>query len=433
MCVASVSLLPVRADRPADLTPASCSSSLASRLSTPPAEIDESTASIAGNLTPRTAALVSAMANKADRAAAAAAAADTTPTGPKKKKTVRVIVDEMTELDSQGLTASQAARRNKDLSAILQPQRFIPGSAAQLQFDQIRQDPLAFYLPTRTRSDGELVLYAGPPALGPELAQMFEFPVSGILRRRRDGDVDDEAARKRQRLEAGELDHDDDDIELGRRDERAKSVAAGDGTFDFGGMGGQPDDHLDFGGMGGQPDDDDRPFNPDDPSFDDYAGGMDDYNPEAANFLDDQLVLDDGRSDRARSVISERSGQSGASNGPRGARRARAGSSRGGSASRSLGADDDEETESQRVREKQRALGLLKEGLGRPAAVEGEFEFIDNSAQEKVVDFKTVHAKVRCCFLPWTSPSCARLEADLAPILLAPSAVVAQGRRRLFL
>lgn len=335
------------------------------------------------------------MANRADRAAALAG--DATPTGPKKKKSVRVIFDETTELDAHD-SLSQAARRAKDLSAILQPQRFIPGNAALIRFGEIRQDPLAFYLPTRTRADGEVVLCAGPPDLGPELAQMFELPVTGLLRRRREVGEDDVAARKRQRLEAG-LDVDEEDVELGRRTERGKSLAGGaDETFDFGGMGGQPDDHLDLGGMGGQLDDEGRPFNPDDPAFDDFDGGMD-YQPDdvaGGNFLDDQLVLDDARSDRAKSVISERSGLSGASNGPRGARRARAGSSRAGSAARSLGAEDDEETESQRFREKQRALGVLRAQLGKPAAsaVEDAFEFITDVADEKVLDFKTVNAKV---------------------------------------
>jgi cohesin complex subunit SCC1 len=344
------------------------------------------------------------MANRADRAAALAG--DATPTGPKKKKSVRVIFDETTELDAHD-SLSQAARRAKDLSAILQPQRFISGNAALIRFGEIRQDPLAYYLPTRTRADGEVVLYAGPPDLGPELAQMFEFPVTGLLRRRREAGEDDAAVRKRQRLEAG-LDADDDgDVELGRRTERGKSLAGGaDDTFDFAGMGGQPDDHLDFGDMGGQPVDEDRPFNPDDPAFDDFGGGID-YQPAdvaGGNFLDDQLVLDEARSDRARSVISERSGLSGASNGPRGARRARAGSSRAGSAARSLGAEDDEETESQRVREKQRALGVLRAQLGKPAAsaVEGDFAFIDNVVDEKVLDFKTVNAQVS----PRRSSSC---------------------------
>lgn len=389
----------------------------ASRLSTPPANGDDAIADLAG-LTPKTAALVSALANKADRAAAAAADS-TTPTGPKKKKTVRVIVDETTELDGDGsgsLSFSQAARRKKDLSAILQPQRFISSNPALLRFAEIRQDPLSFYLPTRTRSDGELVLYAGPADLGPDLAQMFELPVSGLLRRRRDGFEDEQ--RKRQRLDGME---DEDDVEVGRRDERAKSVlgvGVGDNTLD----------DFDFGGMGGQPDDEDRPFNPDDPAFD-YEGGMD-YQPDAngGNFMDDQLVLDDlPRSDRAKSVISERSGQSGASNGPRGARRARAGSSRNGSVARSLG-EEDEETESQRVREKQRALGVIRQELG--TVVEGqEDEFMFDDDESKVMNFKTVNAKVRFPLFPLSTVN---LKHRLTTTF-SLSTVVTQGRGRILL
>lgn len=192
-----------------------------SRLATPPADANQSiNESSIANLTPRTAAQISALAGKQSALASTSAA--------KKKKTVRVIIDETTELSGhRNISASQSNRQNRDLSAILTPQSFIPSSRTVIRLMAIRADPLAHYQPTRAAAKGgEELLYAGPPGLGPELASMFFLPL-GMLRRRREaqagGDDAEEQQRKRARIEAGE----DEDVEAGRRDSRALSLGLG--------------------------------------------------------------------------------------------------------------------------------------------------------------------------------------------------------------
>ena len=99
---------------------------------------------------------------------------------------------------------------------------------------QIRQDPVAFYSPT-VKKDNQDYYLAGPVSgMAEELAELFMIPVRSGIRR---GPV---APTERQ--------DEDDDIEVGRRDERRASERFGQGgpditlDDDLGGFGGFGDD-----------------------------------------------------------------------------------------------------------------------------------------------------------------------------------------------
>lgn len=149
-----------------------------------------------------------------------------------------MIIDETTELSGdRNISASQSNRQNRDLSAILTPQSFIPASRTVIRLLAIRDDPVAHYLPTQIAAKGgDELLCAGPPGLGPELASLYLLPL-GMLRRRREARGEDEQSRKKARVEAGE---EDEDVEAGRRESRALSLGLG-GSSRVGG------DDLTFG------------------------------------------------------------------------------------------------------------------------------------------------------------------------------------------
>jgi cohesin complex subunit SCC1 len=69
---------------------------------------------------------------------------------------------------------------------------------------EIRADPIAHFLPTKTMPDGHQFLCAAPPGMAPELADMFLFPVFE-RRRQRDGEGSGERAAKRARTAASEI------------------------------------------------------------------------------------------------------------------------------------------------------------------------------------------------------------------------------------
>ncbi|CDZ98317.1 Sister chromatid cohesion complex Cohesin, subunit RAD21/SCC1 [Phaffia rhodozyma] len=361
-----------------------------SRLSTPTLESSLHTSSIAGNLTPRTAAQIAAAANRQDTAA----------DDVRRRKTVRIIVDATTELESESLpigsqtTASQSARASlRDLSTILRPQKFIPASSAVLALQSIRKDPAGYFLPVRQVQGGEPFFYAGPKGLGGQLEGLFMFSVGGLTRRREGSGVEgrDEGA-KRARTTEGE---DDDEVELGRRRDssRAPSVSRGGRASSIFAAGERapyvaPDEFMfqDFGG--GQQDDGRPPFADDEEipldQFDDLAPLR---GSSLGRDFEEEEVLRNDRSragSRARSVAFSDVDEADLA---RGARRAR--SSRGGSLTRSLGVPETEEGESTsaREREKGRAVELLLQQL----KVSDDNNRLD---ENKVVSFQAANERV---------------------------------------
>lgn len=180
-----------------------------SELSTPPPEAETL------DLTPRV----------AKRLADAKAA-------PRAKRVRIVRADEELEL------ADDEFAPPADDSPMLGEENFIPANPAALRLRDILDDPIAHFLPTVGAR-----LFAGPPGLAPELAELFTFPAN-VLRRAREEPVTPPRPAKRARKEASpEAEEEaqagapakeqEEDVEVARRDSRQASVYGGDGGDGF--------------------------------------------------------------------------------------------------------------------------------------------------------------------------------------------------------
>jgi len=181
-------------------------------------------------LTPRTAARIGEMADKAG----AKSAKD------KKKALLRKqAIDAITELDEGAGSFGQSfGHEDKDLSDILADHPLLPGSRAMMRLLQVRADPLAHFLPTKILN-ADTYFIAAPPGLAPELAELFTFPAN---RRRSAEDEADERTPKRPRFS---------EVEQGRRDEGevSRSLVMGDDALGGGGV--QDDEEFMFDESGG--------------------------------------------------------------------------------------------------------------------------------------------------------------------------------------
>ena len=92
-------------------------------------------------------------------------------------KEKKAIVDDETEMPGArtGRGAGVFARNDRDISDILAQHQYLPRSALVMQLMEIRNDPLAYFMPTKVTPQGTFV-YAGPPGLSGELAEMFMRP-----------------------------------------------------------------------------------------------------------------------------------------------------------------------------------------------------------------------------------------------------------------
>ncbi|KAI6157783.1 Rec8 like protein-domain-containing protein [Pisolithus tinctorius] len=172
---------------------------------------------------------------------------------PREKKQ---IIDAVIELTDKG-----GARRGRgfgppvvqDLSDILTEQRFLPRSSMVMRLMEIREDPLAHFLPTKVTPEGTY-LCVGPPGLVPELTDLFMRPIqSGPLSKKR-GTSPGKGSRKKPRVEGSV--QDEEEVEQARRDVSVApsagvpgealgpraSLAPDSGGFEFGDMTGVVDD-----------------------------------------------------------------------------------------------------------------------------------------------------------------------------------------------
>lgn len=88
---------------------------------------------------------------------------------------------------------------NQDNSDILTSERYIPADAEIVRLREIMDDPASHFLPT-LKMGGDVMFYAGPQDLAPELASLFTFPAN-ILRKRQEEGAEDDRIAKRQRVE----------------------------------------------------------------------------------------------------------------------------------------------------------------------------------------------------------------------------------------
>lgn len=172
-------------------------------------------------ITPTTAERISKKAEEAEKL-----------TSKKKTTAKRVVIDSVAELADE-----RPGRRNEDLSAIQTEQQFLPNNTTVMRLLEIRADPIAHFLPTKTTPNGTFFC-AAPPGLPPALAEMFMFPTTNLRRARPgpasavtpgapQGEHDEEEALrtpKRARISAPEAE--EPGVEFGRRrdvSERASS------------------------------------------------------------------------------------------------------------------------------------------------------------------------------------------------------------------
>ena len=139
-----------------------------------------------------------------------------------------------------------------DVSEILTKPQFLPRSRSVMRLLDIRQDPLAHFVPTRTTTTG-VYFCAGPPGLAPELAEMFMRLIHNILGPKR-RDTSPDKPNKKARLDKENI----EDVEQARRaGSVAPSLGIGSDVLRRGsiGPGGDLDHGYDFGDNTGTVDD----------------------------------------------------------------------------------------------------------------------------------------------------------------------------------
>ncbi|KAI0949207.1 hypothetical protein AcW1_008889 [Taiwanofungus camphoratus] len=226
------------------LTPSRASSPLTEPPQTPPPDVE---------LTPR---------------------ADAQAAKVKRRKDKKQIIDSVTELADgpgarvgRGRNAGLGSQVTKDVSDIVTEHHFLPRSPVVMRLLEIRDDPVAHFLPTKVTSAGAFFC-AAPPGLAPELAQMFMRPVQILSAPKRRGASPHKSPSKKPRLEDSIAT--DDEIEQARRAASvAPSVVLGSDILGRGSAGPRPDFGFDNAG----PIED---FHMDIPEFEMAAGiGMD--------------------------------------------------------------------------------------------------------------------------------------------------------------
>ncbi|KAJ7188332.1 Rec8 like protein-domain-containing protein [Mycena filopes] len=143
-----------------------------------------------------------------------------TPKVKRKLKEKKQIIDSVTEL--AGGPGAKVGKRNNglgpavttDVSGILTEQQFLPRSSVMMRLLEIRDDPLAHFLPTKVTPNGTFFC-AAPPGLAPELAELFMRPITTPSSKRR-GASPEKGSNKRPRLDGSV--NGDEEIEQARRD-----------------------------------------------------------------------------------------------------------------------------------------------------------------------------------------------------------------------
>ncbi|KXN90904.1 Cohesin subunit rad21 [Leucoagaricus sp. SymC.cos] len=171
-----------------------------------------------------------------------------TPTAkPKRKvKEKKQIIDEITEFPEavngrgRGVFGPPVAQ---DVSDIITEQQFLPRSSTVMRLREIRDDPLAHFLPVKHTPNGSF-FYAAPPGLSAELASLFMRPLRQNTAQKRQGPAVDKSPNKRARL--GEQTEDGNELEQARRaGSLVPSLALGSDIVDRNGV--SLDDHIDRG------------------------------------------------------------------------------------------------------------------------------------------------------------------------------------------
>lgn len=161
----------------------------------------------------------------------------------RKVKEKKQIIDDVTEfpeaVNGRG-RGGFGAPVTQDVANIITEQHFLPRSSTVMRLREIRDDPLAHFLPVKHTPNGSF-FYAAPPGLAPELANLFMRPLRQTGAQKRPGTTIDKSLTKRARLEDHNQGH--DEVEQARRaGSLVPSIALGSDIVDKVGL--SLDDHL---------------------------------------------------------------------------------------------------------------------------------------------------------------------------------------------
>jgi cohesin complex subunit SCC1 len=118
----------------------------------------------------------------------------------KRKRKKKQIFDDLTELDGRG-RGGLGPLNAVDVSSILTEHQYLPRSSVVMRLLEIREDPIAHFLPTKVTPNGTF-FFAGPPGIAPELQEMFMRPVpSYVPSSKRRGASPEKPPSKRARIE----------------------------------------------------------------------------------------------------------------------------------------------------------------------------------------------------------------------------------------
>jgi cohesin complex subunit SCC1 len=146
----------------------------------------------------------------------------------KRKRKKKQIFDDLTELDGRG-RGGLGPLNAIDVSSILTDHQYLPRSSVVMRLLEIREDPIAHFLPTKVTPNGTF-FFAGPPGIAPELQEMFMRPVATYVpSSKRRGESPEKPPSKRARVgPEGEGNVVEDDGEPGQA--RRASVAPSQGV-----------------------------------------------------------------------------------------------------------------------------------------------------------------------------------------------------------
>lgn len=145
---------------------------------------------------------------------------------PKEKKQIIDAVTELAEGPGARIGRGRAAGETqvKDVSDIVTEHNHLPRSALVMRLMEIREDPLAHFIPTKTTPLGTFFC-AAPPGLAPELSEMFMRPLQSYGPAKRRGASPEKPPSKKRRVDGSGID--DDEIEQARRASVAPSLMLG--------------------------------------------------------------------------------------------------------------------------------------------------------------------------------------------------------------
>ncbi|KAI1795699.1 Rec8 like protein-domain-containing protein [Ganoderma leucocontextum] len=172
----------------------------------------------------------------------------------KQRKEKKQIIDSVTELADgpgarvgRGRNAGLGAPVTKDVSEIVTEHPTLPRSSLVMRLLEIRDDPLAHFLPMKTTAHGTF-FYAAPPGLVPELADMFMRPITNLSAAKRRGASPEKPPSKKRRIDGSVVD--EEEVEQARRESRAPSVALGSDVYGRASIGPGADFQFDTTGAG---------------------------------------------------------------------------------------------------------------------------------------------------------------------------------------